>query len=146
MRYLILDNKINNSVISSKQQYLYDVFKIYMVPFKISDEIIELRSMPLSEYDVLFIQGHNYKVNDYVKTFQDKINEKNIVLVSCYFGNITKLRLKDKNLFHERKKVIVYDGNRFGFNYDITDSELNLYKCKYESLDDKLNQCFERVI
>ena len=61
MRYILLSKKITFEEIRSRQEYLYDVFKIYMIPFYF-DNYIELRSIPENYGNVVFINGHNNQV------------------------------------------------------------------------------------
>ena len=143
MRYVILKSKVEIKEICSRQEYLYDVFKVYTIPLY-KNGVVELKSFPENVFDVLFIFGHNNQVYSYLNA--NKPTEKNIVLITCYTGPITKFNMSDKKIFYTNNITYKLDGKKYGFEYEITDSELNLYNCKNDSLEEKLENCFERVI
>lgn len=143
MRYVILKNKVDIEEICSRQEYLYDVFKVYTIPLY-KNGIVELKSFPENLFDVLFIFGHNNQVFSYLNT--NEPSEENIVLITCYTGPITKFNMSDKKIFYTNNITYKLDGKKYGFEYEITDAELNLYNCKNDSLEEKLESCFERVI
>lgn len=143
MRYAILKNKVDIKEIHSRQEYLYDVFKVYTIPFSYNG-IVELKSFPENAFDVLFIFGHNDQVFSYLNT--NIVNEENIVLITCYTGSITKFNISNKKIFYTNNITYKLDGKKYGFEYEITDAELNLYNCKKDSLEEKLKTCFKMVI
>lgn len=143
MRYVILKNKVDIKEICSRQEYLYDVFKVYTIPL-CKNGIVELKSFPENVFDVLFIFGHNNQVYSYLST--NKPNEENIVLITCYTGPVTKFNMPDKKIFYTNNITYKLDGKKYGFEYEITNAELNLYNCKKDSLEEKLESCFEKVI
>ncbi len=143
MRYVILKNKVDIEEICSRQEYLYDVFKVYTIPLY-KNGIVELKSFPENVFNVLFIFGHNNQVFSYLNT--NEPSEENIVLITCYTGSITKFNMSDKKIFYTNNITYKLDGKKYGFEYEITDAELNLYNCKNDSLEEKLESCFERVI
>lgn len=143
MRYVILKNKVDIEEICSRQEYLYDVFKVYTIPLY-KNGIVELKSFPENVFNVLFIFGHNNQVFSYLNT--NEPSEENIVLITCYTGSITKFSMSDKKIFYTNNITYKLDGKKYGFEYEITDAELNLYNCKNDSLEEKLESCFERVI
>lgn len=143
MRYVILKSKVDIKEICSRQEYLYDVFKVYTIPLY-KNGVVELKSFPENIFDVLFIFGHNNQVYSYLN--MNKPNEENIVLITCYTGPITKFNMSDKRIFYTNNITYKLDGKKYGFDYEITDAELNLYNCKNDSLEEKLESCFERVI
>ncbi|MGM9849366.1 MAG: hypothetical protein ACI31V_00530 [Bacilli bacterium] len=143
MRYVILKNKVDIEEICSRQEYLYDVFKVYTIPLY-KNGIVELKSFPENVFNVLFVFGHNNQVFSYLNT--NEPSEENIVLITCYTGSITKFNMSDKKIFYTNNITYKLDGKKYGFEYEITDAELNLYNCKNDSLEEKLESCFERVI
>ncbi len=142
MKYILIDEKKDIYEIKSRQKFLYDIFKMYTIPFYF-DDYIELKSIPESTGNVTFIKGHNGQIYNYLK--KKKLNDKNIVLITCYKGIIRKIKLKNKNVFFSDVTTNRLDGKQFGFNFEITNSELNLYNCSYESINDKINYSFERI-
>ena len=142
MRYVILKSNISYREIKSRQEYLYDIFKVYTIPFYSKDSL-ELKSMLESTYDVLFVCGHNNQVLDYLE--KNIPVESNVVLITCYIGPIRQLKLRDKNIFYTSKITDIISGEEYGFNYDVTYEEINFYNCKKVLLEEKLSECFERI-
>ena len=143
MRYVIIKNNVGMNEIRSRQSFLYDIFKVYTIPYFYGD-YVEMKSIMSTTYDVVFVFGHNNLVFDYL--CNNMADESNIVLLTCYSDSITAYRCDNKTIFHTSKITDLLSGIEYGFNHDITDEEINLYNCKKITLDDKLNECFERVI
>ena len=142
MRYIILKNNITSQEIRSRQEYLYDIFKIYTIPIFYKN-YVELKSIPETQENVIFIRGHNYEVYNFLKNYKPK--EKYIVLITCYIGFVTKIRFKNKEMFYTKQITNRLNGNEYGFNFEITNSEIDLYNCPYKSLIEKIEYAFERI-
>ena len=142
MKYIMLTCNLDNKELRSRQEYLYDVFKLFTIPFKVNG-VVELKTFPFKKTDLLFMYGHNIQVNDYLKNHT--VIEKNIVLITCYIGSITNLKLRGKNLYYSDVITNKLDGKRYGFDFDITNSELNLYNSKEKSIYKRIQNSFERI-
>lgn len=142
MRYVILKSNISLKEKKARQEYLYDIFKIYFMPFCYKTHS-ELKSIPFNFGDTIFIYGHNEQVYRYL--LNNKIKETNIVLITCYFGRLTKIRLENKNMFYTEEITDRFNGEEYGFDFEITNSEINLYNCPYSSIEDKIKYSFKRI-
>ena len=142
MRYILLRKKISFEEIKSRQEYLYDVFKVYTIPFYF-DNYIELRSIPENYGNVVFINGHNNQVYSFLINEEPK--EHDIVMITCYQGLVKKIKFSDKDMFFTDTITDKLNGKEYGFDFEITNSELNLYNCSYNSIKDKINYSFERI-
>lgn len=142
MRYILLRKKLSFKEIKSRQEYLYDVFKIYTIPFYF-DNYVELRSMPENYGNVVFINGHNNQVYDYLMKQEPK--EHDIVMITCYQGLVKKIKFPNKDMFFTDATTEKLNGREYGFDFEITNSELNLYNCPYTSVKKKINYSFERI-
>ena len=142
MRYIILKNKVSDSEIVSRQEYLFDVFKIYTIPYFVNGTTV-LKSIPEKECDIVFVNGHNDQVFFYL--CKNIPAEKNIILITCYIGLITTVQIKNKNIYFTDTITEKIDGPQYGFNFEIAKAELNLYNCNKYSIYDKINFSFERV-
>lgn len=142
MRYILLRKKISFEEIKSRQEYLYDVFKIYTIPFYF-DNYVELRSIPENYGNVVFINGHNNQVYDYLMNQEPK--ERDIVMITCYQGLVKKIKFPNKDMFFTDTTTEKLNGREYGFDFEITNSELNLYNCPYISVKKKINYSFERI-
>lgn len=142
MKYIILKNNASIEEIKSRQDYIKDIFCVYTIPFYY-DDYIELKSIPESFGDIIFLNGHNNQVYDFLVNKKPK--EKNIIMITCYFGMIKNLKFHNKKMFCTNTITFKFSGKEYGFDFEITNSELNLYNCPYKSLEDKINYSFERV-
>ena len=141
MRYVILTDRISLEEIRSRQLYLYDIFKVYTIPF-ILNGIVELISVPSCAYDVVFINGHNQAVFQYL--IGHLPSEKNIVLITCYNGMVETIKIKNKKIFYSGNVTNLLDGAAYGFNHDISNSELCMYNYSKANWKKRLELCFER--
>lgn len=142
MRYILLRKKITFEEIRSRQEYLYDVFKIYTIPF-FFDNYIELRSIPENYGNVVFINGHNNQVYSFLMNEEPK--EHDIVMITCYQRLVKKIKFPNKDMFFTDTTTDKLNGKEYGFDFEITNSELDLYNCSYTSVKDKINYSFERI-
>ncbi len=142
MRYILTDKSTKNAEIKSRQEYLYDIFKVYMIPFYRAN-FIELISLPVDKYDLVMIHGHNDRVYAYLKGNIPK--EKNIVLITCYCGNVTKIKFPNKNIYFSSELTNKFNGMQYGFHFDITEAELDLYNSKEQSVYKKIDYSFRKA-
>ena len=89
MRYVILKNEVDIKEICSRQEYLYDVIKVYTIPLY-KNGIVELKSFPENVFDVLFIFGHNNQVFSYLVYFL--VSYPNLNFFCLYFLGIFVMR------------------------------------------------------
>lgn len=147
MRYIVLGlNKNNIKEIVERKKYIEHTFGLYILPFY-GKNYVEFRSIPLIEYDLLMIIGHDRLVYDYL--ISNKFSENNLVLVTCYTNVIKKLVFPNKKVYiskNENGYTQLYNGSEWNINFKISDSELELYNSDNRSdLIDRLNETFERV-
>lgn len=133
---LILQNCMRDELIARKN-YFYETFHLWLVVNFYNDNYIRLVSMPTNCLDILFIIGHNTFVKKYLKFH--KITEERIVAITCD-GTIrfSSLKLPGKTLYipHQNKQnyADLLDGNLYGFDFDLTESEILLYNTN-QSID-----------
>ena len=145
---LILDNKLKNEL-SDRFSYMYDVFHTYMKIDKKTEKYIEASSFPKQGLDYIFIIGHSGFVAKYLAN--SKIFTEKLIVVSCGAENL--INYNSKNIRCEEiyigksKKTTVdrFSGEELGFNFDITESEVDLYnnRKKENKLDISFN-CIRR--
>lgn len=148
MRFIIPTSKREERL--ARQKYLYDIFKVYFIENTKVEEYIELVSFPEKEYDYLLILGHNGFVERYLSNHESEISEMNIVILSCeidstYIENL----LSEKNVFisketHNDGEITCYEGKPYGFSFEITDTELNLFNSK-GSVSQRIAETFIKV-
>ena len=147
---VLIRNNVKYEEIVGRKEYLYDVFKLYFVNGKSFDSgFIVLESFPKREYDVFIIKGHADYVYKYLLNNAERINEHIIVAITCYPEPFKKLRLRGKKLYFPKvdsiDEAILYPGTEFGFNFDITDSEIDLYNSKNESINKRIEDSFVKL-
>ncbi len=131
-----------------RMNYLYEVFKVYTLPRHVRGEFITLDSIPLYDPDILIFVGHDSKVKRYIEKFHETICEKYIVLITCQAESIALKLPDDKIVFvsyqdddASRKRR----GSDYGFKFDITDSELDLYNSSGTFVE-RLSKSFKEIL
>lgn len=134
--------------VSSRIKYFMETIHLWMIPFSLENGLIELRSIPSSCEDICFIIGHRNELKKYL--VENKPTESIVVLITC----------ADRNNFATRylpgKEVYIsyqtngysdtYDGKVYGFDFDITESELIFYNNRRkESIIERLESAFTRI-
>ncbi len=127
MRYLL--HKKQLSELAARQEYLYDIFRLYFLPGKPEGSYIPLIPVGTAQIDLLFITGHVYEVREYLDAHIDQIPEKGIVITSC-FGHIflryaSKKEIYVPNLNSDLCRI--RNGKPYGFDFNISDAELDFY-------------------
>lgn len=150
MKYVVLKRNVESTEITERMKYIYDTFRIYTIIDNVnsSKDITVLKSIPDFSIDLLMIIGHDRSTNEYLKTHYKNIKEKNVVIIACNTLSFSSLKLfKDKNIYvpHNRGIINFYDGENYGFNFNITDEEIMLYRNREEKLENVLNKTFEKI-
>lgn len=88
--------------------------------------------------NILFITGHNYMVKDYLIKNINRITESIIVAITCNRNfDINFLTKKGKTIYFPRQNknnfVELINGNSYGFDFNLTESEILFYNSKTES-------------
>ena len=143
MRYLL--QKENAAEQKRRLQFLFDVFKIWFVAVGTEESFFVFQSFPFSSWepDVMLIYGHNYHILPYL--MNGSVPEKYIYIISCMDADSNLISIPGKCIYYDSKSEsttnIMY-GADFGFDFDITDAELNLYNSKLTNAKEKLNTVF----
>lgn len=147
MRYLLSTNMHGEQAV--RQQYLYDVFQVWFVRTRETDGFITLQAFPFTyENDILIFYGHNKDIRAYLKSHGKSISEKNIFIISCSLydnkdyilsGKKTYLSI-DRNCFTH-----LLIGKEYGFDFNITECELNLYNNSCSTPLEKLTSSLVRL-
>lgn len=142
MRYIVFKEKISINEIRSRKEFLYNIFNVYTIPF-VYENYIEFRSIPESFGDIIFVNGHNNEVfNWLIKNFP---SESVVVIIACYQGLIKILKFPSKEMYSTSFITYKIKGKDYGFDFDVTDEELNLYNCPHTSIKEKVKYSFERI-
>lgn len=149
MKYLITKSNVSNAEIEARMKYIYDLFHIYTLVDTVnsSKDITILTTIPENAVDLFVIVGHDRRTDEYLRANYKSIKEKNIVIIACNTSRFSSLKLlKNKNVFIPKNGGIVdyYDGMNYGFNFNITDEEIILYRNKNEDMEMMLANAFER--
>ncbi len=146
MRYL-LDTAFEKEI-ASREEFLFDTLHLYFLPRSKSDGFITMAPVGTARSDVLFLVGHYDTVKYWLSHNSKSIQEKIIVIVSCFGSNFTRW-LKNKTVFISNSDsngfCTTYEGSEYGFGFDITESELRFYTSKGDELITRLTESFERI-
>lgn len=131
MRYLLSDKQVNE--IAARQQYLYDIFGLYFIEKNSVDGFVSLEPMASGTPPLLFITGHANQVKHYLVKHNKDLTESTIIITSCFPESFFSLRKKGRTIYFSKtcgNYTFLRAGKRYGFDFDISDSELYLYNSK----------------
>lgn len=145
MRYLL--QKENASEQKLRKQFLYDVFHLWFVNNGTIGEFDIFETFPFSNNNnILMVYGHNFQVKSLLKLYSKMINENDIFIISCADNLKKNYSLEGKRVYlcpQNNGTVKLLRGKEFGFEFDITETELALYNCKKTNAYEKLLTAFE---
>ena len=149
MKYLITKSNVSNAEIEERMKYIYDLFHIYTLVDTVNSnkDITILTTIPEKAVDLFMIVGHDRRTDEYLRANYKSIKEKNIVIIACNTSRFSSLKLlKNKNVFIPKNGGIIdfYDGKNYGFNFNITDEEVILYRNRNEHIEIMLSNTFQR--
>lgn len=129
---LILQSCFKNELIS-RQKFFYETLHLWLVVSSQMSEkrkYIQLKSIPTNCLDVIFIVGHNSFVEDYLNN--NTINEERIVVITCDKDiNLSSKKIPTKTIYlshqNEADFTELIKGDCYGFDYDLTESEILFY-------------------
>lgn len=149
MRYLIHKNHIKE--LAERQSYLYDIFHMYFLPGKPEGSYIPLFPLGTNEPDIMFITGHFNQVRDYLSSHLHQITKSKIVITSC-LGELLERLLNIK--YYTKKDIYipknykalcpVRQGKIFGFDFEISDAELDFYNTKGDIME-RIDFVYEKL-
>ena len=148
MRYLIQASF--KSEVPGRKKYLYKIFKLWFLPTEEKNGFITFTSIPASCYpNILFIVGHNYNVYDYL--VRNTVAETTIVAITCVGSYFYKeLNISDKAIYvpfqNQYNLVDLLSGQEFGFDFNLTESEILLYNSPNNlSIEERLAKTFRSL-
>lgn len=148
MRYLLRNG--NKSELSARIELLELTFRLWFIPKGTIGSFTILESFPLSiEKDICLIYGHNTEVAHLIEEHIENIPEKSLYIIACLTDNPKDFIVPSKKIFiapqEKDEGVKLRAGNEFGFDFDISDVELNLFNSRTKNIRDKLSAVFERM-
>lgn len=127
--------------------YLFDVFGLYFVNPTDKERFIAFESFPKKVLDICFIVGHNAAVSTFLSN--QKIDENTVVIVSCDGGYKKSFCIPNKKTYlsycNAQGLTMRRKGENYGFLFDPTDSELDLYNCAEKNIYERINRSFDRI-
>lgn len=144
MRYLL--HETQRGELRARQQYLFDVFRMYFLPGKPEGGFIPLVPVGTGCPDILFITGHTDCVGNYLQDTIEGIPEKTIVITSC-FGQLFRSYTAKKVIYvPDLKQPLcrLRDGRPYGFDFSISDAELDFYNSSGTVID-RVKSAYDRL-
>ena len=145
MRYIHLI-PISEEEKEARRKYLIKVFKLFFIDGN-KDEFVEFVSYPSNLNNCVLIYGHSKHINIFLKYYD--IPEKKIILFTCNYNLKIPDRMKNKEIYISKTNNLFtnyYDGKQYGFEFDVTDSEILLYRYRNDSIYNQINNSFERLM
>ncbi len=147
MRYFLPKSKASEQKL--RKQFLFDVFHLWFVNNGSIGGFDILESFPFcSNSNILIIYGHNYPVYKFLNDFSDSVHEDKLFIISCSIKDNSQYAQNGKKVYlspQTNHRVFLMHGEEFGFEFDITDVELNLYNSKEKNVLSKLVSVFDFV-
>lgn len=146
MRYLL--RRGNQSEIPARITYLKQTFQLWFVAKETIGTFVVLESIPSTvEKEICIIYGHNNEVASLFKNHNYSISENNIFVIACLTNNPKDFILSNKHVYiapqNRYEGVKLRKGTEYGFDFDISDVELNLFNNNTQkSHFDKLTSVF----
>ena len=79
--------------------------------------------------------------------YTDSVKKNTVILPETIEDKLNEAKKDyEEGRIHTEEETWGMFSKKYGFEYEITDAELNLYNCKKDSLEEKLKTCFERVV
>lgn len=141
-----LDKRLSTEI-KHRKDYLFSVFGLYFVNPKENGNFISFESFPKNALDICFIVGHNAAVSTFLNS--QKILEKTVVVISCDGGYKKSFCIPNKKIYlsyrNKQGLTLRRNGKNYGFLFDPTDSELDLYNCTERNIYERINRSFDRI-
>lgn len=148
MRYLLQDCFSNELL--ARKAYISDTLSLWTIPFPSLDGFTTLKSLPENALDILFIMGHDQSISLYLTNHE--IPERQIVAITCRKSlGVSELKLPEKALYLPKQDAFklarLFQGNQFGFSFDLTESEILFYNSrKNQNINERLESAFYRIM
>ena len=129
--------------------YLYNTFHLCFIETGTIGNFIVLEAFPFRhKNDILIVYGHNIEITTLFAGFCNTIYEKNVFIISCSATQTGGYFLPKKRVYlapQQGNVLRLRKGVNFGFEFDITDVELYLYKSSITDHLAKLLADFNRI-
>lgn len=150
MRYLVPYNMSHEML--ARKNYIFDSLHLWTKLIPYNKDFFCLEGFPVQELDVFFILGHNFKLKKLLAHNLSDIYENTIVAITCD-GTVdfSSIDVNDKNLYisyQDKEDNLAYllSGSEFGFNFDLTESEIIFYNTnKSSNIISRLNSSFSQI-
>ena len=144
MKYLVAETQAYE--IPGRLEYLYDIFHLYFMPQNTIDGFIPLTPLGVAEPSILFVVGHYDQIAKYLDQNNDQIKEKTIVFITCYANHLKTYKKNKATWFTSFSKDEIsycYAGDKYGFGFAITESELNFYNSRETDIFKRIKENFK---
>ena len=144
MRYLL--HETQRGELHARQQYLFDVFRMYFLPGKPEGGFIPLVPVGTGCPDILFITGHTGYVESYLRGAAKSVTEKTVVITSCMGLSFKKYAARKVIYVPDLKRplCLLRDGRPYGFDFEISDAELDLYNST-GTITERIQSAYQRL-
>ncbi len=146
MRYILFERSEELSVMD-RLNYLNTITDMYFYFRQERDRLIFI-SIPSVCEDICFLVGHQNVIEEYL--IKNIINEGILIIVSCNVKRKwEKQNVVGKTVYlckQEDDKAPLLSGKEFGFKFDLTESELQLFRApKSINLIDRIDRAFVTI-
>ena len=149
---IFFDRIMNKIELASRKEYIYVAFpEVYRIEVCCENMNMIFKCYTFTECDITFLIGHFKKVITHLMLYKERITSSVLVIISCFVSTFNFKLLKDvKQIFLAKCDVDgfvhILDGREYGFEFDITYSELDLYNSMENTTEKRLRKSFELVV
>lgn len=150
MRYLLC--KSEEDGLNHRIEYIFDIFKLYAIKTGETNKFIVLETFPFktstSYPKVLFIIGHSEDVNKYLEKNIADMTENIILTITCFPNKLKRFLKYNKQIYSSKNKNGItekYKGDNWGFKFDISYSEIDLYNNRKLNLMDNIKKSMVKI-
>jgi hypothetical protein len=134
----------------AREEYLKTVFKLRVVKSKQTKDFLLIKTHP--KKDIIFLVGHWNSVAEVLRRQRAIFENENLAVISCIDEGhkaITVLKeIQAKNIYIPRinsEKLGFYESGYKGFDFSITDTEVQMYKNRKKSFDEIIESAFTKL-
>ena len=144
MRYFLGDENLTE--INARKHFIEKITGFWFVPNGAIDGFVILESFPFGSLkDICVIYGHNFKVDKLLSSYSKDVYESNVFIFSCKKKDKKDYYMKGKNIYlipQTDDEAPLLNGACYGFSFNPTETEVNLFNSPEKDVFKKFKQCF----
>ena len=146
MKY-ILQRQFEHEL-SARREYLLSTYHKFFVVYSVTPTYIEMESFPFDDNSVLLLYGHCNWIIKYCLANHSSISQKTKIIHSC-FPSFVANAIHQEKVYFSKVNALGYtecfNGIPFGFNFKISNSELDAYNSAHLPFWEQIRFAYKKV-